>query len=345
MRENLNRFIKFLMPPNQLSWDMFLWLGIFSWLIGLPASPIIQRILSIFGCVFLILSIAWLTETQRRKMTILGIFLGSWISGALTCAFLALFWGNQVSPGLAAILWPLVSTAFITIPVFVKAGPRLSIPTLQDRQRLVILILSNIVISFWIRFHFSIQTWLEMYPSLLTDSVGNSAFVTAVGPRGELRSSGGAVLDLVEVSVRKEIQGLSWSDVEKWLDSDTRLTSITLNALQTFAAERKNLKEFSQQFWSFGVQKSWKELPEGNGYELELFAVWAGPSSQSEGYYFTKSCQISQKQEGFGLNPANLESGGETEMVGDISCQSIKGPEFGWKKPSLLYLRREKIVM
>jgi len=317
---------------------------------SIPAGDFLQRLLAIFGCTFLILGVAWWTEIEKKKLTILGVFLGPWISGALSCTFLATFWSDRVSPALAAVSWPLISTAFVTIPAFIKAGPQFRIPDVAKRQQLIILILSNVTISCWIQFHVVIQQWIATYPMLLAEDIHISNFVTRLGPRSSPPVGGNDLLELIQDGVSDAIQDKPWALVERWLENpDRQLAIITRQIVKQSMVTPKDLQQFP---WEFGRDiglSSADTETNTEQYVLQLFAIWQGMDSLPGHYYLERRCEIFKKLKPLDPERIDLTPGEqEAESVGEITCRS-EAAEFKFDRlgPGFMtiYLKRENIAV
>lgn len=285
---------KLLIPPSAFSWQMLIWLSIFSWFMSLLAEHNwVKELLASGGWIFLILGVGWLTAEERKNLRIGEVPLGPWITGALVSIFL---FGNVFDrfPSLVFISWPPISAFIAALPDFLRAGFR-KVPEPPVRQKLVILFLVNFVISCWFQFYFSIQNWLREYPSVLSDDFSQSAFVVVLETEPVGTSRGPSLLDLAESYLKTELEGQPWAQAERSLFELRRNPSALRDPV---IKQLPNLEE--NQLWDLKTQI----LPVKPDYTLQLLAVWHGPSSNPLKYYFTKTCQIVPAQTQVETRPA-----------------------------------------
>lgn len=294
------------------SWQTFLWLAVFSAFMSSLARGEIQNIISSFGWVFLILGVWWYVyqEPVKKTLTIGGLFLGPWIVGALTCVFLFGSW-RGANDSVPYVAWPPISFIYAALPKFIKSDPKTQepkfpvIPAPPVRQELVILLLSNLILSCWFQFNFSLQSWLQSYPSLAAEDFRSSAFVYKLNSEGRGNSRGNLVLELAETQLKEELRGQPWSEVERWLlDLDQNMTELDQDVRQQLADSPEN------GLWHL------KGRVVSGVYDLELQAVWSGPSASPGGYYLTKSCQITQVRRPT-LAPT---ASGRSQAIASVRC-------------------------
>lgn len=285
LRQTFATLIVVLTPIRYFSWQTVLYLSLFSWLMsllgrGLEASALTVGLMATFAWAFLALGIGWGLEAKQVKP--LGISIAPWVSGAILCLFLFGSWGGQwLQPAL--ISWPLVSFMVMAVPNLLSWELRPKRPVPAMRQKLVILFFLCLLFSGWFQFYFRLQSWLQDYPSLMADSFDQSNFVYRVPGQTLPLSSGVTYLTQAEALIKEQVDGKPWSWVERWL----------LN------------RNWHEQELQRQVQQTMPDIPEGNlwrlvlnpvangnGYDLNLRAIWQGPSAEDRGYYLEKTCQI-----------------------------------------------------
>lgn len=309
--------------PNK--WDSgktLILLAAFSWLCSLPAGRIVQNIISFIGWLFLIPGIHWVMHEEKPLKELLTfnflgkLFIGPWITGALICIFL--FTTPESFPSITVILWPIISAVIAGLPKFIKAGPEYKIPDVGDRQYLVNLLLINLLLSCWIQLYYASQSWLAQYPSLRTESLGNSSFFVNVQQQATATSRGADLLTRTGSTFKSSLEGQSWSQVELWLlNFKERITSVGLATLD----QQPQLAE--NPFWRI----TGRVLP--GEYNVEIFSIWQGPTADNRGFYFSQTCNISKvtaedvagQTLPFGL-PSALPAVGSAK----VSCSPIQGP-------------------
>lgn len=302
---------KSLSPPRPFSWQTFIALSVFSWVMSLlTGSEFVKDAVSTLGWLFLTIGVGWALTDHPIK--VFDISLGPWITGALACTGLFGTW-TEGDSSLPYVSWPIISAILAGIPKFLKPGPVFTTPKPSARQDLVLLILVNLVFSCWFQFHFLIQDWLEGYPSLLIDDFGKSAFVTKLSSQTMEVSRGSALLDLAEPLVEEELENLSWAETESWLaDVDQRIAAIKPEAIARLSDLTENA------VWDLQAQV----LSANPGYDLRLQAVWQGPSSVPAGYYVEKACLITRVPDPSG-------SPEDTQASNQVTCQPVGPPIFG----------------
>ncbi len=316
-----------LTPPKPDSWQTLIWISIFSWLMSLlPISDITQGFIATCAWCFLIPGIHWFMYEEKLKvfnsevnvkkgLTVSGIFLGPWITGAMVCILLF----SDVPDNrnwVRFICWPPISAIIAATPKFIATGPKWKKPDPAARQDLVILFLSNFLLSCWFQLYFLTQSWLVDYPSLRAQDLSKSAFVVRFQGGETMPSRGVAMLDQAESVVKEQLDGQYWSQVERWLfdlrpqmqQVETivkgRLTPVAENAL-----------------WHLDG----RVLPRTE-YQLRMIASWEGPSANGTGYYLTKSCQITR------VTNSRLpiaQTANASTQIARVSCDPVAAPTEG----------------
>lgn len=283
---------KRLQAPGWASWQTFLGLSLFSVIVAGFTNPPIQTIIANFGWLFLVIGIWWFTYAPgvKKKLTFNGLFTGPWIIGAIISLWLFGSWNGAPTPA-TFISWPPVSALIWSIPRFIKTKPdektpTYTVPNPAARQDIVLMLLSNLVISCWFQLHFLLQDWLIEFPTIRGDDFSRSAFVVELYPPSQPNSGGINLLDAAEKSLKNELEGKPWGEVERWLSPEQLNQEIP----QLAASAQKQMPRSSENnLWDLRG----RVLPDSQ-YTLELQAIWEGPSARSGGYYITKACQITQ---------------------------------------------------
>lgn len=287
---NISKQIQGVKP---FSWQTLVFLGLFSWLIAFAiANSVVEAIIYRIGWIFLTLGLAWALEHSFFDLFGLKIYPGPWITGALVAAFVL-----QGIPGgipAQATLWPLISAAIALTPLFLKHSWALANPLHRepkklagDRQGAIIILLFSILLSCWIQFYYLLQIWFMDYPSLRVDTYDRSAFVTKLPITSQATSRGVDLLNATESVLQQRLRNLSWLEVEQWLQTLERQVEPLQQQAQTLLPERGQRED---PFWLLQAQV----LPGEPDYTVRFRAFWRGPSSQPQGYYAQKICQISQ---------------------------------------------------
>ncbi|MBM0740513.1 DUF5357 family protein [Phormidium sp. CLA17] len=313
---------KLIIPKKWDSAKTLIWLSVFSWVMSLPTRSYVQNFIAFCGWLFLIPGIHWLMYEEKKikeSLTIEKIFFAPWITGALICFFL--FATPEDLPAIMVVSWPIISAIIAASPKFIKSGPAFQVPKPSVRQDLIIMVLFNLLLSCWIQLCYSTQVWLAQYPSVQADSLTNSSFVVKTQSTEIADFQGFDILMQAETELKESLQGQSWSQVERWLlNFDDRIRDLNEQIIDRLPAKAENA------YW----QVEGRVL--AGEYNVELFAVWKGPSSNNLGYHLARTCQIVQ------VGPTDS---GITSPVGSIalntaqvgtakvSCDSITGPTQG----------------
>jgi hypothetical protein len=307
-------------------WDSaktLIWLSVFSWAVSLLTGSFVQSFIAFCGWLFLIPGIHWLMYEEKKIkefLTLEKIFIGPWITGALICFFL--FATPENLPAIMVVSWPLMSAMIAALPKFIQSGPVYKIPAPPIRQDLIIMVLFNLLLSCWLQLCYSTQFWLAQYPSLRADNLANSSFVVKTQSNESADSQGLDILRQAEAALKESLQGQSWSQVERWLvNFDDRIRDLNGQIIDRLPAKAENA------YWQV------EGLVLAGEYNVQLFAVWKGPSSNTLGYYLAKTCQISQ------VVPADLKTTSQTQSTAErvapnnaqvgtakVSCGSVTRP-------------------
>ncbi|WP_375514974.1 septal junction protein FraD [uncultured Nostoc sp.] len=277
---------KVLVPPKAYSWQTFIYLSVFSWVVSYFAIGYIKDIIAFFGWLFLIAGTAWYTTEDPLRVPGTFMPVGAVITGFLVSVFA---FGNQqdvITPR-TIVFWPTISALITAIPEFIEGNDtdaKARIPKPQDRQRIIILVASSMLLSCWIQFHFVMNNWFQQYPSLQADSFRSSSVLVSTEKGLKIPRNGAIILEKLQPIVVEQIAQRPWSEVEKWLlDAKQRVGSLGREIIQ------KNLGKYEE-------KELWRIEPRvantKSGYILDLLSIWIGPSSNPRGYYLKKSCRI-----------------------------------------------------
>jgi hypothetical protein len=285
LRQTLAEIYTLLLPPQYFSWQMVLYLSIFSWgmsLLGrlLGASTFTVGLLASGGWIFLALGLGWGIQASRIKP--FGLNLAPWVAGGVLCMFVFGTWGGRwLEPAL--VCWPLVSFGVAAVPHLVSWDLNWKTPSPPVRQQLVLLFLLSLLFSSWLQFYFRLQAWVEAYPSLVADRLYQSNFVYRMPGQEVPLSVGVAHLTQAEALIESQLEGQPWPSVERWLlNRDGQR-----QALQTQLQNRASPSP-EDRLWDLDLEVN----NEANGYRLDLWAVWTGPAATEASYYLEKSCQL-----------------------------------------------------
>jgi hypothetical protein len=329
---------KLMKPPQWASWQTLIFLSIFSAIVAaLTTSPqpqIAQRIISSFGWLFLVLGVWWFIyePNVKKKLTFFNLFLGPWIVGALICVwFFGTVEGRTIPTQAAFISWPPISSIIWASPKFVKSDSKTKSPVYTNpnkghRQDIILVLLSNLILSCWFQFYFQINTWMAQYPSLRADNLSRSAFVwrPAQFDRAAAMSRGADMLNIAAQEVRTDLEGKPWSEVERWLE---QLEPKQLPDLQQRV--RSQLPQVTEaKLWNLNASVI------SDAYDLQLRAIWTGPTSRPGGYELSRTCRISQsRRQGppaqFNFNNSAPPATAPTtpKLVGTVQCGAIAQPK------------------
>ncbi|MDM9584462.1 MULTISPECIES: septal junction protein FraD [unclassified Nostoc] len=277
---------KLLVPPKAYSWQTFIYMSVFSWVLSYFATGYIKDIIAFFGWLFLIAGTAWYTTEDPLRVPGTFMPVGAVITGFLVSVFA---FGDQrdvITPR-TIVFWPTISALITAIPEFIEGNDtdaKARIPKPQDRQKIIILVASSMLLSCWIQFHFVTDNWLRQYPSLQADTFKNSTFIVRTEQAVKIPRNGVVILQRLQPIVVEQIAERPWSEVEKWLlDAKERVGNLGREII------KKNLSKYEE-------KELWRVEPRvantKSGYILDLLSIWIGPSSNPRGYYLKKSCRI-----------------------------------------------------
>ncbi|WP_017653425.1 septal junction protein FraD [Fortiea contorta] len=314
---------KLVVPAKAYSWQTFIYLSLYSWVISYFATTPIKEIIALFGWLFLIAGTAWYTTEDPVRVPGTFMPVGALITGFLVSVFA---FGNELN-GITPqtiVLWPTISALVTVIPNFfvgTGVGAKPQIPKPEDRQKLIILLGSSMLISCWLQFYFVMDNWLMEYPSVQSDSFKRSTFVvrTEIPPTNP--PNGIFILNKLQPLIENEIDARPWSQVEKWLQN----ANTNLNRLKQQVLREKRLQNHEEKvLWDIQPRISNPNPNKKDEYLLDIVGIWIGPSSNSRGYYFKKSCQV-----GPIARSANTKKPEESVIVAEIECGRVSKPIVG----------------
>jgi hypothetical protein len=285
-------FWDFIRPKQHHSWQAALWLALLGCLFtSITAAPV-HDILARLSWLSFIVAVGWLT-TQESPIVVWGLSLGPWITGLLVCLFLFSTSGQTTVPREAALSWPLIAAAIAVLPnAFNLESGRWALPSKQHRQRLIILVMSNLLLVCWILFYYRIQDWLVIYPGLQGERFEGSSFVLQRTESDRNFDRGYAVVDTMESQLRRNTTNRPRKDAELWLyniqkDPQSFRDSVLKELGQTEAAKSGGSRARDEAYW--GLEATIGEP----SYQVTLGARWQGPSHSRVGYIVQKACQVS----------------------------------------------------
>ena len=293
IRNLYNRVVDFLLPDQYFSWQTVMYMSLFSWLMsliarGLDATDFTVMVLAACGWVFLALGAGWFVDAANIRP--FGIPIAPWVSGAILCLFLfGTLTDSWLRPALAT--WPLISFLVVAVPNLLgwDFQPKPVPPTV--RQKLILLFFLSLLFSSWFQFYFRIQNWLDQYPSLAADDLHRSAFVYRLPGQPAPVAAGVAQLSTAETILQTELGSKPWSSTERWLAN----TDGQQQYLQREIDKIHGYSSLEAPMWRLGIPPP---MSNGNGYTLNLLAVWEGPSAHPQGYYLEKTCEVKPVRQG-----------------------------------------------
>lgn len=296
---------KLLLPPKAFSWQTLIYLSVFSWGLSFFATYVIKDLIALCGWLFLMAGTAWYTTDDPLRVPGTFMPVGALITGFLVSVFA---FGQQESiiTARTIVLWPTISALITAVPEFFEGTgteSKAQIPKPPDRQKIIILVASCMLISCWIQFYFVMDTWLKQYPSLLADDFKSSAFVRRIETPAKTPKNGVVILDKLQPLVEEQIVARPWSEVERWL-----LDADQVGNLGKRVIEKTLTKYPEKQLWS--VEPRVVDIK--SGYRLDILSVWTGPSSNPQGFYLKKSCRIT---------PVSASNKPDKDAVAEIVCE------------------------
>jgi hypothetical protein len=311
------RVRKLLVPTTAYSWQTFIYLSVFSWVMSYFATGYIRDIIALCGWLFLIAGTAWYTTDDPLRVPGTFMPVGAVITGFLVSVFA---FSNQedVISSRTVVLWPTISALITAIPEFIEGSDtdsKTRIPKPDARQKIIVLVASCMMISCWLQFYFVLDKWLQEYPSLLAENFGRSTFVITREEQQKIPTNGVVILDRLQPLVEEQIAEKPWSEVERWLlEANVKVGQLGREVLNN------NLAQYEEKVL-------WRVEPRvvniKSGYRLDLLSIWTGPTANPRGYFLRKSCQIDP----VATTPINTTTNSripeEKKAVAEIQCDRL----------------------
>ncbi len=319
LKDVIERIRYILLPPKAFSWQTLIYLSVFSWLMSSLANPNspARDIIAFFGWVFLIAGTSWYTTDKPLYIPGTVMPVGAVITGGIVSIFA--FGREEMIVDRTIIFWPTISAIITAIPEFFEGSGtdvKTQLPKLEDRQSGIVLIGCCMLLSCWLNLYIVTDEWLNEYPSaqypVATDeNPRTNDLLTVLEPENEIPKNGVLILNKVQSSVLDQLNGKSWSEVERWLKSSNQnATELGRKIIDI------HLAEFDEKdFWKVQARVESIDPQDINTYRLDLFSVWEGPSSK-DGYYLKSSCQIqpiAESVDAVGAQPQRI-------TVAEIEC-------------------------
>jgi Family of unknown function (DUF5357) len=326
------RVKKILVPPQAYSWQTLIYLSLFSWLMSSLAIGIARDLIAFCGWIFLIAGTSWYTTDKPILVPGTNLPTGALITGFLVSAF-AVRSENVFTPG-TLVLWPTISAIITAIPEFFEGSGidyKRQLPKLEIRQRIIILLAACMIISCWLQLYFTIDKWTKQYPSLLADDFSKSTLVLPTEAKLNAPLSGAVILNRIQPVVEDQLRGRLWDqqlnnkiDTEKWINqANVRIGTIGQKIIDKYAAEyekKNHVKYEERQFWT--TTASVTNTTSKDNYQLNLFNVWQGPSSNPKKYFLRKSCKLNFVSKLVDNDTVNIKNPGERAKVAEIDCDA-----------------------
>jgi hypothetical protein len=283
------------------------------------ANGLVKDIIAFAGWGFLIAGTAWYTTDDPLRVPGTFMPVGALITGFLVSVFA---FGHQESviTSRTIVLWPTIASVITGIPEFFAGtgtSTKATIPKVEVRQKIIILLAWSMLISCWLQFYFVIDKWLKEYPSLSANDFKNSTFVIKIEPKSKRPENGNMILNKLQPEIEEQIANRNWSEVERWLlEANQQVGNIGKGLI------RDNLKKYEE-------HELWKIEPRivntKSGYRLDILSIWQGPSENPRGFYLQKSCVIQPV--------AKVPSPENKNAVANIKCDRNSRFFFGSPPP------------
>ncbi len=168
MLNELKDFFDPIIPPKIFHWKTFLSLSIILWLSSMFVEPdeILRDRLATLSLILLIIGICW--RTSQPPFIIYGVPISPWLSSALISLLLYQKMSTTL-PEFPLQVWPILSGCLVYIVEFFKDKLNLRPSPPLIRGHFMIVILSHLMISCWIKFYFIVVTDPRLFndPSIL----------------------------------------------------------------------------------------------------------------------------------------------------------------------------------
>jgi hypothetical protein len=322
---------KLFLPPKAYSWQTFIYLSAFSWLMSFFAVGYVQNLIAFLGWAFLIAGTAWYTTEDPLRVPGTFMPVGALITGFLVSVF-AFGHPEDGITSRTIVLWPTIAAIITAVPDFIEGtdtSTKAKLPKPEVREKIIVLVGSCILLSCWIQFYFVMDNWLKQYPSVLTDNFERSTFVIKLPTIAEeaetvddsktevqkIPKNGVTILDGLQIVVTEQINRRPWSQVEKWLiEANEQVRSLGNLVIN------QRLGDYEERhLWR--VEARVANIP--SGYRLDLLTIWDGPSSNPEGYYLQKSCRIEPIAVSATTTRVTLSEVEVKNTVAEIECDRL----------------------
>jgi hypothetical protein len=328
--EAYNRLTAFFLPDQYFSWQTVIYMSLFSWLMSLIARALgttdfTVMLLATFGWFFLALGAGWFVEAAKIRP--FGMPIAPWVSGAILAVFLfGTLTDSWLRPALAT--WPLISFLVVAVPSLLgwDFQPKPVPPAV--RQQLLLLFLLSLLFSSWFQFYFRIQSWLDTYPSLAADDLNRSTFVYRLPGQPAPVAAGVAQLSTAETILQAELGNKPWSSAERWLANVNGQQQYLQQEINTIHSRSSR----EAPMWRFGIPSP---TSNGEGYTLNLLAIWEGPSASPSGYYLEKTCEVMPVRQGT-LTSRSMDGENEPSTLTtwtSLECK-LETPRYAGPPPS-----------
>ncbi|MEM7727304.1 MAG: septal junction protein FraD [Cyanobacteria bacterium P01_A01_bin.45] len=312
-------FKDFLVPKKAYSWQLLIYLSIFSLIMSFLAvkESFVQNLIAYCGWFFLIAGTAWYTTDKPVNIPGTNMPIGAIVTAGLVSIFFFSPNDNEILRPVSIVLWPTIAAVITAIPEFFEGSGtdvKRQVPKVDTRQELTILIAVCMMLSCWINLYFLVDRWLQEYPSLAADSYRTSILVRRqeLQPEQKPPQNGALLLERLTPIVEQQISSQPWARVERWLlEADDRVRNIGQEV------KTRNISRLQQErdLWNIGARVSNTKT----GYRLDLLSIWTGPTSSQNKFYFKRSCKI----EPVAIPIDEDNSSSNTETVAELECQPI----------------------
>lgn len=311
-----------------------IFLSIFSYyMTWLASTSLLKGLLSNFAWIFLIVGVHWGTTSANQlrvgydpNVPKDGFPVSPWITGALVSLYIFGAWTGEIRRE-ALIYWPTISALIAIMPDFLGEKPDGGLTfkkaPLDQRQNMVVLVGTQLLLSCWFQFHYVTQDWLTQYPSTLVDNFNDSSFVVKFQPMASEPPRGALILNRMEPQLKQQLNGKPWPEVERLLLKEERIKLV--DKIQQQATKQITAVE-EDDWWQVTPNVSSRK---GGGYNLNLQANWLGPRAKAKTYSMVMPCQVTQvatPARSPATKPINATQGGRKGTpFSRFKCDPVKG--------------------
>ncbi|MBE9186637.1 DUF5357 family protein [Microcoleus sp. LEGE 07076] len=296
---------KAMMPPRVVHWKTPLLLSIFLGLLAVAAVTDLWTRTLMFDMSWLLFALSMGLLTSQKPFVIKGVSLSPWVTSIIIGLWLLIRLPSDKKE-IAWISGPIIAVVILAIiRVWKSDSKRESIRELM-RPEFLMITLIHVTFSCWFTFHFLVQSWIQQYPSILSQDLRKSDYVVTFQQPTINRSRGVVILNAMERYLKNEANTKPWPQIEQMLiDIDNERFFLKNQALGTIGSVPED--------GSWDVKTS---IVQGQSrYQLEMQATWLGLVFRPEIYSFTKSCDVF-----------------DTANRGTVTCDAIKRSKPGLKK-------------